>query len=44
MHPGVVVTVFGDGAVDVVDDSIDLEVWRALSSMADGDDIGDRGS
>ncbi|MCX7425117.1 MAG: DUF1559 domain-containing protein [Planctomycetia bacterium] len=38
-HPGGVQTVFGDGSVHFVDNAIDFEVWRAVSSMAGGETI-----
>jgi len=31
-HPGVVVVAFGDGHTAIVNDSIDLETWRAIGS------------
>jgi prepilin-type N-terminal cleavage/methylation domain-containing protein len=33
-HPGGVSTVFGDGSVHFISDSIAVDVWRALSTMA----------
>ena len=33
-HPGGVVTVFGDGSVHFIGDSVDLTTWQALGSMA----------
>ncbi|QDV39444.1 DUF1559 family PulG-like putative transporter [Tautonia plasticadhaerens] len=38
-HPGGVNTLFGDGSVRFIKDSIDLLVWRALSSRAGGEVI-----
>ncbi|MEW4570699.1 DUF1559 domain-containing protein [Tautonia sp. JC769] len=38
-HPGGVHTLLGDGSVRFVKDSIDLIVWRALSSRAGGEVI-----
>ena len=31
-HPGVVVVAFGDVHTETINDSIDLQVWRALGS------------
>ncbi|QDT00850.1 DUF1559 domain-containing protein [Adhaeretor mobilis] len=31
-HPGSVVTAFGDGHTDIINDSIDLLVWRAIGT------------
>ncbi|MBU4271496.1 MAG: DUF1559 domain-containing protein [Planctomycetes bacterium] len=38
-HPGGVVTVFGDGSVHFVADSIALNIWRALSSKSGDEPI-----
>lgn len=39
-HPGGVNVLFGDGSVHFVTDEIDIDLWRAQSSMADGEVIG----
>jgi prepilin-type N-terminal cleavage/methylation domain-containing protein len=39
-HAKGVNTVFGDGSVHFISDSINLNVWRALSSMDNGENIG----
>ena len=38
-HPGGVNTVFGDGSVQFASNSISIDVWRALSSMAGDEPI-----
>jgi prepilin-type N-terminal cleavage/methylation domain-containing protein/prepilin-type processing-associated H-X9-DG protein len=38
-HPGGVTTVFADGAVRFVSDSVDLQNWRRMVSMADGQSV-----
>ena len=40
-HPGLVMVAFGDGHVQTISDSIDLEVWRALGTRAAGEVVGD---
>ena len=40
-HPGGVNTLLGDGSVHFIRDSINLVTWRALSSRAGGEVIGD---
>ena len=38
-HPGAVVVAFGDGHTDLINDSIDLIVWRALGTRDGGETI-----
>ncbi len=38
-HPGGVMTLFGDGSVHFISDSIDLATWRALGTMSAGEVI-----
>ena len=40
-HPGGVNTVYGDGHVVFHSDSIDLAVWRSLSTIATGEALSD---
>ena len=37
LHAGVVHTLYGDGAVTAVNQSIDLRLWRALGTIAEAD-------
>lgn len=39
-HPGGVNTVMGDSSVRLVDDGIDIEVWRAMSTSQGGEAVG----
>ncbi len=39
-HPGGVSTVFGDGSVHFISDSIAVDAWRALSSMQGDEPLG----
>ena len=39
-HPGGVNTVFCDGSVHFIQDSIDITTWRHLGWIADGNAIG----
>jgi len=36
-HPGGVNTMFGDGSIHFINDTIDLAIWRALGTMAGGE-------
>ncbi|MFO0924799.1 MAG: DUF1559 domain-containing protein [Pirellulales bacterium] len=36
MHPGVVVFAMCDGSTKIVNDSVDIDVYRRVGSMADG--------
>jgi prepilin-type N-terminal cleavage/methylation domain-containing protein len=40
-HPGGVVVALCDGSARFVTDSVDIGTWQALSTMADGDRVGD---
>jgi prepilin-type N-terminal cleavage/methylation domain-containing protein/prepilin-type processing-associated H-X9-DG protein len=40
-HPGGVVVALCDGSVRFVTDSVDIGTWQALSTMADGDLVGE---
>jgi prepilin-type processing-associated H-X9-DG protein len=39
-HPGGVNTVFGDGSIHFIADSIDISVWQAVGSMSGNEVIG----
>ena len=41
MHPGGVEVLFADGSVRFIDDSIEVDTWRALATIAGGETIGD---
>jgi prepilin-type N-terminal cleavage/methylation domain-containing protein len=38
-HPGGVQSVYGDGSVHFIDNTVDFEIWRAVGSMAGGETI-----
>jgi prepilin-type N-terminal cleavage/methylation domain-containing protein len=40
-HPGGVILLLADGAVRFVSNTVDLNTWRRLSSIADGQPLGD---